>query len=132
MFLDLIKMEADGLREGDFLEPNVPFGKEDTLVGEMSTDHKKLFTLMTSVLKQSEEIKLKARFSSSETQKALFEDFSLLQSKYEVLNNLFWFEVKLTHRDLINKPSVGVREGYKIVWNNSAPNPLDMLRHMFD
>jgi hypothetical protein len=89
MFIDLIKMDLDSLQEKDFLEPNVPLGEGEKLIGEMSTDHKKIFTLMTSTLKHSEEVKLKARFSSNESQKSLFEEFSLLSSKYDLLNNMF-------------------------------------------
>lgn len=132
MFIDLIKMDAEMLREPDFIEPNVALQPEDNLVGDMTLDHKRLFTLMTSTLKQSEELKLKARFSSSEVQKSLFEEFSLLKLKYDLLSDLFWFEVKLTHRDLHNKPSIGVRQGFKIVWNNSSPTPFDLLKNMFE
>jgi len=132
MFIDLIKMDLDSLKEEELFEPNVPFDTEDNLIGEMTLEHKKLFTLMTLTLKQSEEVKLKARFSSSEVQKNLFEEFSLLTSKYNLLNDMFWFEVKLTYRDLACKPTIGVRQGYKIVWTNSSPNPLDMLRKMFE
>ena len=131
MFIDLIKIDLDSLQEKDFLEPNVPLGDGEELVGVMSTDHKKIFTLMTSTLKQSEEIKLKARFSSNELQEELFKEFSILQDKYNLLNDMFWFEVKLSYRDLHNKPSIGVRQGYKIVWTNSTPNPMDFLRGIF-
>jgi hypothetical protein len=132
MFIDLIKMDLDSLKEEELFEPNVPLDPGDNLIGDMTLDHKKLFTLMTLTLRQSEEVKLKARFSSNESQKSLFEEFSLLTSKYDLLNDMFWFEVKLTYRDLACKPKIGVRQGYKIVWTNSSPNPLDMLRKMFE
>jgi hypothetical protein len=132
MFIDLIKLDLDSLKEEDLFEPNVPLQGDDRLVGDMSLEHKKLFTLMTLTLKQSEEIKLRARFSSNEDQRKLFEEFALLTSKYDLLNTMFWFEVKLTYRDLNSKSSIGVRQGYKIVWNDSSPNPLDMLRKMFE
>ena len=132
MFIDLIKMDLNSLEEKDFLEPNVPLAPGEVLVGDMSVDHKKIFTLMTSTLKQSEELKLKARFSNSDIQRSLFEEFSLLQDKYNLLNDMFWFEIKLAHRDLNNKPSIGVRQGYKIVWIASTSNPLDFFKQFFN
>ena len=132
MFIDLIKLDLDSLKEEELFEPNVPLSPEDTLIGDMTLDHKKLFTLMTLTLKQSQEIQLKARFSNPESQNRLFEEFALLNSKYDLLSDMFWFEVKLTHKDLVNKTSIGVRQGYKIVWNNARPNPLDFLKRMFE
>ena len=132
MFIDLIKMDLDSLKEEELFEPNVPPQSYDTLVGDMTLEHKRLFTLMTLTLKQCEEIKLKARFSGNEFQKSLYEEFSLLNSKYDLLSSMFWFELKLSYKDLVSKPSIGEREGYKIVWNSSSPNPFDILKGMFE
>lgn len=132
MFIDLIKMDLDSLQEKEFFEPNIPLQPGDNLVGDMSIDHRKLFTLMTLTLKQSQEVQLKARFSDPENQKGLFEEYALLNSKYDLLSDMFWFEVKLTHKDLVNKHSIGVRQGFKIVWNESNQSPFDLFRRMFE
>ncbi len=130
-FLGLIPLEMNSLDK--LIEPEIKFDKKrDHEVGIMSDDLKKLFTLWRIALRAVAERNIEAKFSESEEKRQLAVIQACeLQSKALLLGDLFWIAVK-DEFDLWAKPSVGVRQGYRIVWWNDENQTFlgNLFKHL--
>lgn len=129
-FLELLEIELKSLDQRDFYEPDAELEPEDHVVGDMSEDAVRLFTLMLQTTKSLAEkiIEMKFERLSSDESKQLRIQLEELRDKSDFIKELFWIEIKSEH-NLWDKSGLGVRVGRKVVWFEKAQTTLgDLLR----
>ncbi len=107
---------------------------EDHIVGEVPDDLKRLFVLAVHYWGEVSTIFLQAsRSGSPEDRKRQTEEAGTLALKTQLLMDIFLVSLKDAF-NLWGKPSVYVREGWQVVWNNSE-NPGfnfdDLIQEVF-
>ena len=114
----------------DFLEPNREIERNDHVVGEMSDDLKKLYTLWNSTMKSAMQLQMERMFGQVKDKDDWKARFDEITDKIEILQRLFWFAVKAEH-NLWGYPSIGVRKGFTVVWSDTQESgPSDFLRRL--
>jgi len=87
-------------------------------IGAIVDDHlKRLCTLMDITAEKAIACLEDARaafFTESEDTESTIISALSVSTKHELLKDIFWYEVRRQF-DIIDKPHVGIREGYKIV-----------------
>lgn len=119
--------ELDALQESDFMEPAMPSGVGDNPVGTMDVPLRKLFTLFMGCTKSALEVKA-AMFSckSDDERKAKELELVKLAHREEALKKIFWTSIR--HQfNLWDKPEIGVRTGYAVVWSEPKRHSLGIL-----
>jgi len=118
-WLRLLPLELDEVKEEELVEPRSPMDSaKDSEVGEASMDLKKLYTLWMRAEKEMHQIMFKLRFEVDDPLVGLEEAKSILRKlsdESDALKAIFWVSVKEEH-NLWDKPSIGIRKGWKIVW----------------
>ncbi len=110
-------MELNLLNQDEFYEPDAEVMPDDHVVGELSEDSIRLYTVWRLTEKTCSEKMIEARFGrlSSDRRNQLLTQVQEMRGKTELLSNLFWLEIKDDHK-LWDKPNIGIREGRKVVW----------------
>lgn len=120
------------IRVEDFAEPDTRVGPNDEVVGVMDHNLMKLYTLKEIFHKQGQELARKGMhlladaMGAAEQPLALAEvkrELALTHQKYEALEKFFWIEVRYAFPVLADKESIGVREGWRVVWTNRTHPP---------
>ena len=129
-WLKLLPLEIKEVN--DLGEPDTEVNIHDHIVGELSNDLRKLYTMWKKTTEVAARTKVDLLFSNSKHKEELDRRFSELSSKSEALREIFWIGVHDEH-DLWSKDSVGVRRGWKVVWSDSSsgPNLRDIIGGMF-
>jgi hypothetical protein len=123
-WLDIIKMELENLDLEGLLEPTTEVGAKDHVVGEADTDLKRLYGLAMQWDKTAIESLVAARYvNNREHQEHHVEKATELHKKSELLMEIFWASIKDSF-DLWQKPSVGIRKGWKVVWSEPEVPPI--------
>lgn len=129
-FLELLEIELKSLDQSDFYEPNAELEPEDHIVGDMSEDAVRLFTLMRQMTKSFIEKMIEVKYGrlSSDESNLLKIQVEELHDKSEFIKQLFWIELKSEY-NLWDKAGLGVRVGRKVVWFEKTETSLgDLLR----
>jgi hypothetical protein len=113
-FIKMIPLELQDVDH--YFEPKFELIDGDHVVGVMSADLKKLFTLGQQYALRVEELKIKYRFSD-ENSEDIQAKINELSSKTDALRTLFWIAVS-DEFSLWNRASTGVRRGYQVVWSD--------------
>lgn len=112
----------------DYIEPKNPVEKNETVIGQMTDDHKKLYTLWLSTDKRIAELALEHRFGKlDDEQNALVHQ---LYSKSKVLKLLFWTAINDEFNIWAHDETTGVREGYTVVEFKDEPKLPDLFHHL--
>ena len=121
-FLKLLELELNSLDQNDLHEPEADVEPKDNVVGVMSDESIRLFTLWRQAQKSHAEKMMELRFGQASGDKGtLHSQLHELDDKQEVLERLFWYQIKDEY-NLWDK-SVGVRTGRKVVWfDYEGPN----------
>lgn len=116
-FLKLLQLELDSLEQSDYFEPEAELGSDDNVVGELSDDLVRLFTMWRQAQKSMTEKAIQARFGRLDDDKRdeLLAQTEEAHLKMHVVSDLFWIEVREEHK-LWDKSNIGVRKGRKVVW----------------
>lgn len=114
-WLDLVTMEAEG-SEID-IEPDTEVEQTDHVVGEVSPELRKLFSISRSMQMEAEQTGLNLRYGREKNQEAAQEKMLMLLDKSKILMQIFWSELKDVH-NLWSQPAIGVRKGWKVVWSD--------------
>lgn len=116
-FWKLLSLELGSLDQNDFYEPDVKLRPDDHVVGDLSEDLIRLYTMWRLLEKQTAEKIMEAKFGrlSDEQRVELLSKTFELHHKAQFLSDLFWIEVKDEYH-LWGKFDIGVREGRKVVW----------------
>lgn len=125
-WLKLLPLEMTTVE--DFREPTDKIDpRYDHIVGEMSDDLKRLYTLWMQIDRESERLAHEAKWESDEAKKRqLVTNVYEIYKKAEILQEIFWISLKDDYQ-LWDKPSVGVRKNYQVVWTEER-NPFDIFR----
>ena len=117
---------------GSSIEPSNEVEKDEHVVGTADADVQKLYGLAMQWQKTSMETAVAARFINRRKEaEANLETAAILQKKSELVLEIFWLSLKETF-DLWGKPSIGIREGWKVVWSEPAPPQIgDILGGLF-
>lgn len=121
--------KIEKISEGDCQEPSEAVKPGDNIAGDMTDGHKKLFTLWCRLQKVAEQSYIDARYLQDDDRKkqADIRAHELLQ-KADAFREIFWISIN-DHFEIWEKPSVGVRKGFLVVWSEmSLGNILDFLR----
>lgn len=116
-FWRLLSLELNSLDQNDFFEPDAEFEPDDQIVGDLSEELIRLYTMWRLLEKQAIERMTEAKYGRlpGEQKREMICKGKELHKKAELLRELFWIEVKDEHH-LWDKSSIGVRKGRKVVW----------------
>jgi hypothetical protein len=130
-WLNDLQLELENL-DGKPFEPNNEVKKDEHVVGIADPDVRKLYSLAMQWQKSSMETAVAARFINKRNeQEESFETAAILQKKSELLMEIFWVSLKEAF-NLWDKSSIGVREGWKVVWSEpEMPQIGDILGGLF-
>jgi hypothetical protein len=127
-WLKLLSIELANLKQ--LVEPNPEVDPiRDHVVGVASEELQRLYTLANQLEEASEYTKLQAKFGKDdsikeEAAKKAYE----LHKKSEVIREIFWLCLN-DEFELWDKPSVGVRKGFVVVYSDpKPPSFLDFLK----
>jgi|SRR3989344_3385812 len=125
LFREINNVAIDGT-----IEPEAIVSKSDTVVGKCSDEAKKVYILRTKIINRSREVFSKKLLLVAEalTQNLfpppppdfikLLNESSVLCTKEKPLGELFWYLLREEFPQLCNKPSIGIRKGWEVVWTN--------------
>ncbi len=127
-WLSLIKIELENLDLQDpkfrGLEPNTRLDTaRDQIVGDAADDIRKLYVLALHWDKTACETATAARYLAREDQPEQLRKVAELQRKSEILMDILWVSLKDSF-GLWDKPAVGLRKGWKIVWYEQEGLPI--------
>ena len=128
-WLKLLPLELQEIT--DFIEPPQKVVRGDNLVGVMSDDLKKLYTLWMLVDKEAEQSKLNYRFTHKPEDEHKALEYG---AKTEALRCLFWVCLK-EEFDLWSKSISGIREGWQVCWTDESVYRFpftDLFRGLFE
>jgi len=116
-FLKLLELELSSLDQDDFYEPDAELEPDDQVVGELSEDSLRLYTMWRQTEKSCAEKLIVVKYGrlSDDQCSQLRAQAVELQEKTRILSSIFWLEVKEEH-ELWDKSNIGVRKGRKVVW----------------
>ena len=128
-WLKLLPLELQEIT--DFMDPPQKLCEGDNIVGVMSDDLKRLYTLWMLIDKEAEQAKLDYRFSHK-----LEDEYRALEytSKSQALRCIFW--VCLDEEfNLWSKDISGIRKGWQVCWTDKSnyKSPFtDLFRGLFE
>jgi len=129
-FLELLPLELKQVK--DFIEPEEELKPKETIIGEMSDDHKRLYTLSRYMIKEALDL-LASLAISVKDKESLLAKSRQLKTKVSILHELFWLEIK-DDFDLWNTDgTIGVRQGFKVVVykeEDRGEDPLDFIKKL--
>ncbi len=115
----------------DYIEPSREIDNQsDHEVGTMTDEQKKLYTRWIDLERSAAQYSLNAQYErDNEKRRTAFLRREELSAKSEVLQAIFWIDVK-DHFQLWNRSSIGVRRGFIVVWSEREGPPQD-FRDLF-
>ena len=127
-FLELLPLELKQVKR--FIEPDSDVAGGETIVGDMSDEHKALYSLTRYIAKEASDIQSDLLICSDneEEKKAMA---CALAAKANLINDLFWIVLK-NDLSLWSCPeALGVRRGFKVVTYRPKPKMPDFLSGFF-
>ena len=127
-WLKLLPLELQQIT--DFREPSAEVGKNDNVVGVMSDDLKRLYTLWMVCTREAEQAKLNYRFSDDLRDQCKSREYKF---KADALRHIFWTclneEFNLWHKSMTS-----VRKGWQVCWSDVSdePNLSDFFRKLME
>lgn len=122
-YITLLNLELDVLKPEDYIEPYSDIIRGDTVVGTMSEDSVKLYTLWMQTCKAYEERRIEFMFSVAKPgreRERLACKVSELEDKSDFIRDLFWVSLK-EELHLWGK-SIGVRSSRRVVIIEDEPH----------
>ncbi len=133
-WLDMLSIEMENMDATKLIEPPHEVDpSRDHVVCKAEEALCKLYSLAMQFEKEANVALINARYSGNLNEiKDALENGARLMKKVETLREIFWISLKDNH-DLWNKPSVGIRRGWKVVWSDSDPMPdiRDIISGLF-
>lgn len=128
-WLEAIFAELKGVSEiqESFAEPEEKPGPRDTVVGVADHDLRKLFFVFKQYRKRTLEIAVSISLCGAKEREQKIKEAMRLDTYADALKELFWVSCRHTFPELWDKPSIGVRKGWKVVWSKPEQRGLDLL-----
>lgn len=128
-FLDIVGMELAEMANAhtELSQPLGELREGDNEVGVVDDDSKRLYALAQRYRRKSEEAAVAARYATTKGEmEELAERAMMLQSKASTILDVFWISLKDAH-DLWEKPCVGIRVGWRVVWSENQTASIDEI-----
>lgn len=125
-FLKLLPLELQDIQ--NYIEPRQKKMEGDHVVGVMSDDLKKLWTLCQQYAESSAKAEAKLRFGSG-VEEELGGKVNELSEKAKVLRDIFFIAV-CDEFELWDKKSTGVRKGFEVVWTEEDDSLPPFIRRI--
>jgi hypothetical protein len=129
-WLDLLPQEVEltDVKPGDPLEPASDVEDNDHQVSVLGDDLKRMYILAVRQKKKSAEIVVEAQYTTDRDERTrLFCRAKEFKEKGEILQRIFWAAVR-DQFQLWDKPIVGVRRGWVVVWSDhEGPTIINLL-----
>jgi hypothetical protein len=132
MWLKILDLELKELKKEQFIEPEAEVSQFEKVIGTMTEDQIKLYTLSEIYGKASMESYVQARFSRKEEEKSKsYKKAIELKRKSEVVLQIMWISIN-EELDLWNEPNLAIRKDYKVVVTPpSFPELPDFIKNFF-
>lgn len=130
-WFDLIEAERNALSLEELLKPAGEVGESDHVVGNIADDIplQRLFTLGMRLAEAAERAGLDARWETDPArQEELLARANELGEKGRHVLGIFWIGVKDSF-GLWTQPSVGIREGWQVVWGDQDTSLQSFFRN---
>lgn len=122
-WLNNLQMELDVIPPEEFVEPEWELKPPDeVIVGDMTDDLKRLFTLLRSYFRETEMSKVNTQFSSTDDRASQQARANELMHKTDTLDRIFWTAIGENY-NLWEHPQVFIRKGFKIAYSDVVPRP---------
>jgi len=130
-WLKLLPVELGEITEKEYIEPQEELDPQKFhIVGEMTDDLKRLYTLWLVLSKERDECALTAKYAKDEREEKLnIAKYAELEEKTDVVKRIFWISLR-DEFGLWNKLDgirVGVSKGFKVVWAERPPRGRSFL-----
>jgi len=123
-WLETVKVEMEKVSADEIIGTDDEVKKDDTVVGVVSEDLQKLFTLAKQYQKIAAEKQVAMKFAEDDKEKEEHEaQYWSANNKAGLFRDIFWVELR-DQFQLWTKDSVAFRKGWKVVWKD---NPLGSL-----
>ena len=123
--LDMVRIELENLSPDQTFEPTNDIEPDrEHQVGVADREVRKLYSLGMQYDKAANETALAARYLNDKTRKreAIVRVIEL-EAKSKILLDIFWASLKDAF-GLWDKPVVGIRRGWQVVWSESGIPPI--------
>jgi hypothetical protein len=100
-----------------FAEPDEEGRKHEHVVGIANSDLRKIFFLFKQYFRRSVEIKAALTVCGKSEREQLENDLRRFGTQAETLKEIFWTSCRTAYPELWNKPSIGIRKDWKIIWS---------------
>jgi hypothetical protein len=120
-WLKLLPLDLDEINPGDFIEPTEDVKEGETVIGVVSDDLKKIYTLYQSLSKTASLLKVEMSYrkSNSEDNGRL----SQLYYKARALQNIFWVGLNDEFDLWSHTESCDIRTGWRVVEYKKKETP---------
>lgn len=123
-WLETIQKELETMDPKSMLEPNADVELNEHIVGQADDSLRRLYALFLRFAKTAKESAVAAEFvNESERQEHYLEQAGIHTARASALREIFWISLKDAF-DLWQKPNVGIRRGWKVVWFESKRSPI--------
>lgn len=128
--LKLLPLEMAELSDGDYIDPRQPIGRGEKVLGTLSDDEKKMYTLRVRTISTLKHLEADFDLATGTERTRVKTEIQRLTSRVEILDKLFWDMVNNDHNTW--SANIGVRKGFVIVEMNPSTTGLGLLgRFMF-
>lgn len=111
----------------DSVEPDYEGCRHDHIVGVADADLRKLYYLFLQNKKQSREAAAAVLLLSGEAREAKLQEAAKFDSQADVLRDVFWISCRHSFPELWDKPNIGIRKGWKVVWTEHEQPSLEII-----
>jgi len=129
MWLESILQELKGVSEAQegFAEPHTDTGPKDHVVGVADSDLRKIFFLVKQYKKRTLELVAELMVCRSSEVENKTKEAKRYNTQGNVLMDVFWVSCRAAFPELWDKPSIGIRKGWKVVWSDHEERSLGIL-----
>lgn len=114
-----------------FAEPEEELGPKDHRVGVADEDLRKLFFLVKQYRKRMLEIVATLVLCRPKEREGLIKEAQRFNTQADTLKSVFWVSARVAFPELWDKPSIGVRKGWDVVWSDPEEHPSGILDTIF-
>lgn len=117
-WLETLNKEIEGVCVETIKESDSEIEEGETVAGDVSIDHQKLFTLTRKYHRLADKKLIAMKFAQNKEAGQEHEaELLMAKARAEILMQIFWASLK-DEFQLWDKESVGFRKGWKVTWKD--------------
>lgn len=127
-------MEIGDLPDEEVIAPEGEIEQKDHLAGDLNNDTQlqRIYTLGRKLSESGARMLLEAHLARKhDQQEELLIKASELRAKAEIVMSIFWISIKDSFQ-LWDKPSVGIRQEWQVVWSDQDISIPPFFRNLLD